>query len=144
MTHNPEFIVLEVKVKQRTGLLLTRQPKKLENSQSVGYKNQRLALMIILWYLPSRTDSQIATTMYIVERTVETPSQTPRAERLGIPMANKAHTNPAMAIKYGSFIVWSSFQKRTKAACIANTEIFISRHSLTSGMSSSLSRVNMK
>lgn len=128
MTHNPKFIALEMKVKQLTRLLLTRQPKKLENSQSVGYKDQRLELMIILWHLPSRNDSQIATTMYIVERIVETPNQTPRAERLGIPMANKAHTNPAMAIKYGSFMVWSSSQKRTKAACIANTEIFKSCH----------------
>lgn len=54
--------------------------------------------------LPSFSDSTSAMTMYARLNTVENPSQIPRAERWGIQMANIAHTNPAMAIKCGSFI----------------------------------------
>lgn len=54
--------------------------------------------------LPSLSDSTNAITIYTKLKTVENPSQIPRAERWGIQMANIAHTSPAMAIKCGSFI----------------------------------------
>lgn len=61
--------------------------------------------------LPSLIDSTNAITMYTRLKTVENPSQIPRAERWGMQMANIAHTNPAMPIKYGSFIPSSSLNR---------------------------------
>jgi hypothetical protein len=61
--------------------------------------------------LPSLTESTNATTIYIRLKTVETPNQSLRADKWGIDMANKAHTNPEMAMKYGSFMTWSSLKR---------------------------------
>lgn len=61
--------------------------------------------------LPSLIDSTNAITIYTRLKTVENPSQIPRADRCGIHMANIAHTNPAMAIQYGSFIPSSSLNR---------------------------------
>jgi hypothetical protein len=72
----------------------------------------------LLWHknsqhvnLPSLTESTNATTIYIRLRTVETPSQSLRADKWGIDMPNKAHTNPEIAMKYGSFMTWSSLKR---------------------------------
>ena len=70
--------------------------------------------------LPSLSESTNAAMIYTRLKNVENPNQTLRADKCGIPIANKAHTNPAIAIQYGSFITPSSL-KRTYTACTANT-----------------------
>ena len=55
-------------------------------------------------WLPSLKDNAKAIAMYMKLKTVENPSQILRAERWGMHTANIAHTKPAMAIQYGSFI----------------------------------------
>lgn len=61
--------------------------------------------------LPSLSDSTNAITIYAKLKSVETPNQTPRAERCGIQMANIAHTTPATMIQYGSGIFPSSLNR---------------------------------
>lgn len=49
--------------------------------------------------------------IYIRLSTVEHPNHILKDDRWGVAMANRIQTDPAMEIKYGSFIVWSSLKR---------------------------------
>uniref|UniRef100_A0A2P2P4A4 Uncharacterized protein n=1 Tax=Rhizophora mucronata TaxID=61149 RepID=A0A2P2P4A4_RHIMU len=56
-------------------------------------------------------ESTIATVIYNIVRTLESPNQTLMADRCGIKMASMKHTNPAIRLQYESFIPSLSFKR---------------------------------